>query len=72
MHWVPASIEVGIFYPISTQCVCVGSYFWLLWFGAAVCGVACDLLSTHYRVCNRPCQIMYLKTSLYLMTMAVG
>jgi hypothetical protein len=31
----------------------------------------CDLLSTQYQVCNRPCQIIYLKTSLYLMTMAV-
>ena len=31
----------------------------------------CDLLSTHYQVCNRSCQIIYLKTSLYLMTMAV-
>jgi hypothetical protein len=31
----------------------------------------CDLLSTQYQVCNMPCQIIYLKTSLYLMTMAV-
>ena len=29
----------------------------------------CDLLSTQYQVCNMPCQIIYLKTSLYLMTM---
>ena len=31
----------------------------------------CALLSTHYQVCNRPCQIIYLKTSLYRMTMSV-
>ena len=30
-----------------------------------------DLLSTHYQVVNRSCQIIYLKTSLYLMTLAV-